>query len=139
MRRLLELLLKEPGPGGVGLLRVQVPESGSRAPAADPRRGWDVILEASWTDSGRGSHDSPLSSPAARLLVETDSFGSRVRIRGAESGRYLCVNRKGKLLAKVFPGPGWGQGACWVQLFLALRAELHQGAPSGRVWPTNSD
>lgn len=39
---------------------------------------------------------------AARLFVETDSFGSRVRIRGAESGRYLCMNRKGKLVGKVF-------------------------------------
>ncbi len=38
---------------------------------------------------------------AARLFVETDTFGSRVRIRGAESGRYLCMNRKGKLVGKV--------------------------------------
>ncbi|XP_034025511.1 fibroblast growth factor 17 [Thalassophryne amazonica] len=36
----------------------------------------------------------------ARLFVETDTFGSRVRIRGAESGRYLCINRKGKLVGK---------------------------------------
>uniref|UniRef100_A0A3Q0S4K6 Fibroblast growth factor n=1 Tax=Amphilophus citrinellus TaxID=61819 RepID=A0A3Q0S4K6_AMPCI len=36
----------------------------------------------------------------ARLFVETDTFGSRVRIRGAESGRYLCMNRNGKLVGK---------------------------------------
>lgn len=43
----------------------------------------------------------PAFTPAARLFVETDTFGSRVRIRGAESGRYLCMNRKGKLVGKV--------------------------------------
>ncbi|KAK1787034.1 hypothetical protein P4O66_017415 [Electrophorus voltai] len=37
----------------------------------------------------------------ARLYVETDTFGSRVRIKGAESGRYLCMNRGGKLVGKV--------------------------------------
>ncbi|XP_029112736.1 fibroblast growth factor 17 isoform X1 [Scleropages formosus] len=36
----------------------------------------------------------------ARLFVETDTFGSRVRIKGAESGRYLCMNRRGKLVGK---------------------------------------
>lgn len=47
------------------------------------------------------SSDFSLFSLAARLFVETDTFGSRVRIRGAESGRYLCMNRKGKLVGKV--------------------------------------
>uniref|UniRef100_A0A7N6AY58 FGF n=1 Tax=Anabas testudineus TaxID=64144 RepID=A0A7N6AY58_ANATE len=37
----------------------------------------------------------------ARLFVETDTFGSRVRIRGEESGRYLCMNRRGKLVGKI--------------------------------------
>ncbi|XP_041089371.1 fibroblast growth factor 17 [Polyodon spathula] len=36
----------------------------------------------------------------ARLYVETDTFGSRVRIKGAESGHYLCMNRRGKLVGK---------------------------------------
>uniref|UniRef100_A0A4W4FRL3 Fibroblast growth factor n=1 Tax=Electrophorus electricus TaxID=8005 RepID=A0A4W4FRL3_ELEEL len=40
----------------------------------------------------------------ARLYVETDTFGSRVRIKGAESGRYLCMNRGGKLVGKVRDG-----------------------------------
>lgn len=50
-------------------------------------------------------NDVPVSllfSLAARLLVETDSFGSRVRIRGAESEHYLCMNRRGKLVGKVW-------------------------------------
>ncbi|XP_028649770.1 fibroblast growth factor 17 isoform X1 [Erpetoichthys calabaricus] len=36
----------------------------------------------------------------AKLFVETDTFGSRVRIKGAETGHYLCMTRKGKLVGK---------------------------------------
>ncbi|XP_032806405.1 fibroblast growth factor 8 [Petromyzon marinus] len=36
----------------------------------------------------------------AKLTVETDTFGSRVRIKGAESGYYICMNKKGKLVGK---------------------------------------
>ncbi|KAM9858200.1 fibroblast growth factor 17-like [Aulostomus maculatus] len=39
-------------------------------------------------------------NPFARLFVETDTFGSRVRIKGAESGRYLCMTWRGKLVGK---------------------------------------
>lgn len=43
------------------------------------------------------------SSLTAKLIVETDTFGSRVRVRGAETGLYICMNKKGKLIAKVRP------------------------------------
>ncbi|XP_043568861.1 fibroblast growth factor 8b isoform X1 [Chiloscyllium plagiosum] len=36
----------------------------------------------------------------AKLIVETDTFGSRVRIKGAESGFYICMNKRGKLIGK---------------------------------------
>ncbi|XP_005992664.1 fibroblast growth factor 17 [Latimeria chalumnae] len=36
----------------------------------------------------------------ATLIVETDTFWSRVRIKGAESGNYICMNKKGKLVGK---------------------------------------
>ncbi|KAM9395490.1 fibroblast growth factor 8 isoform 1-T1 [Salvelinus alpinus] len=36
----------------------------------------------------------------AKLVVETDTFGSRVRIKGAETGFYICMNKKGKLIGK---------------------------------------
>ncbi|KAF4105828.1 fibroblast growth factor 8 isoform X1 [Onychostoma macrolepis] len=36
----------------------------------------------------------------AKLIVETDTFGSRVRIKGAETGYYICMNRRGKLIGK---------------------------------------
>ncbi|KAM5171948.1 fibroblast growth factor 18 [Mantella aurantiaca] len=35
-----------------------------------------------------------------KLLVETDTFGSQVRIKGRETEFYLCMNRKGKLIGK---------------------------------------
>lgn len=45
----------------------------------------------------------------AQLLVETDTFGSQVRIKGKETEYYLCMNRKGKLVGKVSPGQEfWG-------------------------------
>ncbi|KAG2462917.1 FGF8 factor, partial [Polypterus senegalus] len=36
----------------------------------------------------------------AKLIVETDTFGSRVRIKGAETGYYICMNKRGKLIGK---------------------------------------
>ncbi|NXO80549.1 FGF17 factor, partial [Sitta europaea] len=38
----------------------------------------------------------------AKLIVETDTFGSRVRIKGAESEKYICMSKRGKLVGK-----GW--------------------------------
>ncbi|TMS17069.1 Fibroblast growth factor 18 [Larimichthys crocea] len=37
----------------------------------------------------------------AQLVVEADTFGSQVRIRGKETNFYLCMNRRGKLVGKV--------------------------------------
>lgn len=46
----------------------------------------------------------PLSVPSqAQLVVEADTFGSQVRIRGKETNFYLCMNRRGKLVGKVRP------------------------------------
>lgn len=60
-----------------------------------------------WT--GSPDRRRPFSpSPTAKLIVETDTFGSRVRIKGAESEKYICMNKRGKLIGKVRPG---GQGA----------------------------
>lgn len=43
-----------------------------------------------------------LSVPSqAQLVVEADTFGSQVRIRGKETNYYLCMNRRGKLVGKV--------------------------------------
>lgn len=51
-----------------------------------------------------------MTSLTAKLVVETDTFGSRVRVRGAETGLYICMNKKGKLIAKVRFQKG--SGAC---------------------------
>lgn len=51
--------------------------------------------------------DGGLSPPPpiiAKLIVETDTFGSRVRIKGAESEKYICMNKRGKLIGKVRTG-----------------------------------
>ncbi|KAM9612330.1 fibroblast growth factor 8 isoform 2-T2 [Morphnus guianensis] len=53
----------------------------------------------------------------AKLIVETDTFGSRVRIKGAATGFYICMNKKGKLIGKVgrrAQGHGRARDALWV-------------------------
>uniref|UniRef100_A0A8B9HN35 Fibroblast growth factor n=1 Tax=Astyanax mexicanus TaxID=7994 RepID=A0A8B9HN35_ASTMX len=41
-----------------------------------------------------------LYSRTTKLVVETDTFGSRIRIRGAKTGFYICMNKKGKLVGR---------------------------------------
>ncbi|KPP75249.1 fibroblast growth factor 18-like [Scleropages formosus] len=36
----------------------------------------------------------------ALLVVETETFGSRIRIRGKESNHYICMNKSGKVIGK---------------------------------------
>lgn len=43
----------------------------------------------------------PFSVCTAKLEVETDSFGSRIRIKGVKTGYYICMNKRGKLIGKV--------------------------------------
>src|SRR4029434_5863711 len=38
---------------------------------------------------------------AALLVVETETFGSRIRIQGKESGYYICMHKNGKIIGKV--------------------------------------
>ncbi|XP_076846467.1 fibroblast growth factor 17 isoform X2 [Brachyhypopomus gauderio] len=61
----------------------------------------------------------------ARLYVETDTFGSRVRIKGAESDRYLCINRNGKLVGKV---GGRGQDCIFTEIVLENNYTAFQNA-----------
>lgn len=44
----------------------------------------------------RGKNDSQY----ARLVLESDFFG-RIKIRGENTNRYLCLNKKGKLVTRV--------------------------------------
>jgi hypothetical protein len=56
-------------------------------------------------DGQRSFLPPPTPAPIiAKLIVETDTFGSRVRIKGAESEKYICMNKRGKLIGKVRPG-----------------------------------
>ncbi|XP_016354480.1 fibroblast growth factor 17 [Sinocyclocheilus anshuiensis] len=61
----------------------------------------------------------------ARLYVETDTFGSRVRIKGAESGRYLCMNRRGKLVGKP---NGRGRDCIFTEIVLENNYTAFQNA-----------
>lgn len=64
---------------------------------------------------GQMGRRSSFSHTPAKLIVETDTFGSRVRIKGAESEKYICMNKRGKLIGKVREGRlrarGWS-GRC---------------------------
>uniref|UniRef100_A0A672IFC5 Fibroblast growth factor n=1 Tax=Salarias fasciatus TaxID=181472 RepID=A0A672IFC5_SALFA len=65
----------------------------------------------------------------AKLLVETDTFGSRVRIKGAETGFYICMNKKGKLIGKT---NGLGRDCIFTEIVLennytALRNARYEG------------
>uniref|UniRef100_A0A4W4GBU4 Uncharacterized protein n=1 Tax=Electrophorus electricus TaxID=8005 RepID=A0A4W4GBU4_ELEEL len=35
------------------------------------------------------------------LVVETETFGSQIRIQGKESGYYICMDKSGKIIGKV--------------------------------------
>ncbi|XP_055518213.1 fibroblast growth factor 17-like [Leucoraja erinacea] len=68
-------------------------------------------------------------SKYAKLLVETDTFDSRVRIRGAETGHYICMNRRGKLVGKLV---GKGKDCIFTEILLennytALRNTKYEG------------
>ncbi|KAK1804125.1 hypothetical protein P4O66_020166 [Electrophorus voltai] len=37
----------------------------------------------------------------ALLVVETETFGSQIRIQGKESGYYICMDKSGKIIGKL--------------------------------------
>ncbi|XP_041960546.1 fibroblast growth factor 8b [Alosa sapidissima] len=51
----------------------------------------------------------------AKLIVETDSFGSRIRIKGARTGYYICMNKKGKLIGRK---KGHGRDCIFTEIVL---------------------
>ncbi|KAL8174125.1 UNVERIFIED_CONTAM: hypothetical protein K2H54_038932 [Gekko kuhli] len=78
------------------------------SPTAQPSTlpSTDRVLVEPHQDPSAFNPSSSTSSEAsdsdhAKLIVETDTFGSRVRIKGAESETYICMNKKGKLIGKM--------------------------------------
>ncbi|XP_069473833.1 fibroblast growth factor 17 isoform X1 [Ambystoma mexicanum] len=61
----------------------------------------------------------------AKLIVETDTFGSRVRIKGAESEKYICMSKKGKLIAKP---SGKGRDCIFTEIVLENNYTAFQSA-----------
>ncbi|KAL4641676.1 fibroblast growth factor 18-like [Arapaima gigas] len=51
----------------------------------------------------------------ALLVVETETFGSHVRIKGKESKYYICMNQKGKIIGKL---DGRNEECVFVEEFL---------------------
>ncbi|KAJ8015505.1 hypothetical protein DPEC_G00026830 [Dallia pectoralis] len=61
---------------------------------------------------------SPRTSPGSRLsllVVETETFGSHIRIKGKESEYYICMNKNGKIVGKL---NGRNQECVFVEEFL---------------------
>lgn len=48
--------------------------------------------------------ESAFSFFLALLVVETETFGSHIRIKGKESEHYICMNEKGKIVGRVSIG-----------------------------------
>ncbi|XP_038006351.1 fibroblast growth factor 18 isoform X2 [Motacilla alba alba] len=68
----------------------------------------------------------------AQLLVETDTFGSQVRIKGKETDFYLCMNRKGKLVGKE-RSHGTNLGLSSARFLLPCTAESPT-RPADAIW-----
>ncbi|XP_055745204.1 fibroblast growth factor 18-like [Salvelinus fontinalis] len=51
----------------------------------------------------------------ALLVVETETFGSHIRIKGKESEYYICMNKNGKIIGKL---NGRNQECVFVEEFL---------------------
>ncbi|CAM5110594.1 unnamed protein product [Eretmochelys imbricata] len=65
----------------------------------------------------------------ALLAMESDTFGSHVRIKGKETGYYVCMDRRGKVLGKL---DGQSRGCVFVEEVLennytAFMSAWHRG------------
>ena len=47
------------------------------------------------------ANTTPFFYPAARLVLESDNLTGRLKIRSEKTNRYLCMNKKGELVARV--------------------------------------
>lgn len=54
-----------------------------------------------WEDVNSSLTVDRFFSFPALLVVETETFGSHIRIKGKESEHYICMNEKGKIVGRV--------------------------------------
>lgn len=106
-----------PRQGGGRRARAEPPRAPHPSPKVGPVGGPPAAPGASSLRRQGSLSSSPIP---AKLIVETDTFGSRVRIKGAESEKYICMSKRGKLIGKVRPGEtqqvlGFRGGACRAQ------------------------
>lgn len=65
------------------------------------RRLFRHIFTTFTTSGGSADVLLPLFLFPALLVVETETFGSHIRIKGKESEHYICMNEKGKIVGRV--------------------------------------
>lgn len=91
------------GRAGRSLLE-EGPQGPPRAPHPSSKVGLvGGPLPPPWASNLKRQRSLSPSPITAKLIVETDTFGSRVRIKGAESEKYICMSKRGKLIGKVRP------------------------------------
>ncbi|XP_061582476.1 fibroblast growth factor 24 [Cololabis saira] len=76
---------------------------------------YPTLQDPSGSDQTKTAHTFFMKAGGALLVVETETFGSHIRIKGKESEHYICMNEKGKIVGRP---DGRKQECVFVEEFL---------------------